>query len=1251
MDKFELLTNLKDACVRTAGQQGFAVRQDVSLKTCDLLITNQCVGVFFAVASSESPILELWRMAQSEIAGVRDAPAANKLPRDLVLTLIAAKEEDQGLTNEIVTDPYICRKLVLYLNGHPVTEALELLPFWPAPEFEESSASLSAQTVESTLTRSGFDPSFVADLTRPLFKGIVSKIEKRSYSLRTTEKTQIQASVISSKKPVGSLKQADTRTVRISNLDLLDFRGLRKIDGGIDLSGDVVFVYGPNGTGKTSLFDALEWVATGSVERLSWDPDDVDAHEDSLINLFSTENCARVTTTLSTGDKISRELRIDGAVTNRINGKKAREDQMTKAFVHNEAPPGVDKGLLRRLIRHSHFLGQHSIREFITGGDERRDPAEYRFRILSQLFGRQDFVKTNDKLSRLLRELDSKLLTLREQHKIRSEGLQAIERSIQERTAVLEKRRAALKAGPLSSDLAQFRKRLEELEIYQGRRVEKGIEAPNVLSSYLVETEAALTARKENLQKEYSRMRFLVREMNERSKRVKRIQEINEQIQELKKKMSEEQNNLATLNKGIKERESELRLAKSKEGELSAALRVAEWSLDNGESFAEAKRQLVNRRKAHETLELRAAGAEKERLELMREKENSEEALPALRTKLIAIEGRRSQLLLLADALDSLPASFVELRNSSKSEMTLSEQLAIGQESLKEVSEKLATVETEFARLEAILAASSQQRQRTNDLVAELAEHVDSGTCPLCGQDHGSKGNLRDRIKDQLSHIPAGMFELTSQREQLRNQIDEFRRQLVTSQKQVKALSSKVDQAKGVSKEITSLQNRWRLLALQLGLLSNEDDFEQFIKEAKLDFKDEEYTDLRSAVADLEGKIENCTRRIAEHAQKQEQLGSEVHRSQEILKQAVSKVDRLSKEASDLGIEIDVYDAKKADKNRNSAAGALEVERGKVSQVEQGLASAKEKATKVTDSLELLRSKRDILKKEQIELLAAEDTLQGELTAEQLPIDSTEQAVNLRLLSLQKQIDSCVELQRERDRLYEAVSIEQLSLDIDMETKLLKEESEKLAPTEARIKLFDSWKAELTDCTESIRAEQKVGVEQQVEELAPTINKIWKRLSPHPVFDDIRMEIIRRKGKDSALRIKASVNGSTMEIGQASQPAVPPSSYFSEAQINVLALSIFLAIAVRQSWSGLRLIAIDDPVQQMDDLNANAFFDLIRGLVPSGHQFLIATCDQQLYRMALEKFACLNVNGKTRFVGYRLKGVSRKGPQVIRDVP
>ncbi len=74
-------------------------------------------------------------------------------------------------------------------------------------------------------------------------------------------------------------------------------------------------------------------------------------------------------------------------------------------------------------------------------------------------------------------------------------------------------------------------------------------------------------------------------------------------------------------------------------------------------------------------------------------------------------------------------------------------------------------------------------------------------------------------------------------------------------------------------------------------------------------------------------------------------------------------------------------------------------------------------------------------------------------------------------------------------------------------------------------------------------------------------------------------------------------------------------------------------------------------VKILDDLNANAFFDLIRGLVTSGQRFLIATCDLHLYRMALEKFACLNTPESQRFIAYRLSGVSKNGPKVIADAP
>jgi len=102
---------------------------------------------------------------------------------------------------------------------------------------------------------------------------------------------------------------------------------------------------------------------------------------------------------------------------------------------------------------------------------------------------------------------------------------------------------------------------------------------------------------------------------------------------------------------------------------------------------------------------------------------------------------------------------------------------------------------------------------------------------------------------------------------------------------------------------------------------------------------------------------------------------------------------------------------------------------------------------------------------------------------------------------------------------------------------------------------------------------------------------------------------------------------------------VSPPAFFSDAQMNSLAITVFLAGALRQRWSGFKTILIDDPVQQMDEMNVYAFIDLIRGL--SGqHQFIIFTCSREFYLLALDKLVCLNKCKQGSFQGYRLEGIA-----------
>ena len=54
---------------------------------------------------------------------------------------------------------------------------------------------------------------------------------------------------------------------RLKRLTIDSFRGIRD-EVEFDLDATTVILSGPNGTGKTSVFDALQWVMLGKIPRL-----------------------------------------------------------------------------------------------------------------------------------------------------------------------------------------------------------------------------------------------------------------------------------------------------------------------------------------------------------------------------------------------------------------------------------------------------------------------------------------------------------------------------------------------------------------------------------------------------------------------------------------------------------------------------------------------------------------------------------------------------------------------------------------------------------------------------------------------------------------------------------------------------------------------------------------------------------------------------------------------------------------------
>ena len=55
-------------------------------------------------------------------------------------------------------------------------------------------------------------------------------------------------------------------TEKVQRLDMRSFRGIPgEMDGGFG-KGESIAIYGDNGTGKSTIADALEWFFTGGIE-------------------------------------------------------------------------------------------------------------------------------------------------------------------------------------------------------------------------------------------------------------------------------------------------------------------------------------------------------------------------------------------------------------------------------------------------------------------------------------------------------------------------------------------------------------------------------------------------------------------------------------------------------------------------------------------------------------------------------------------------------------------------------------------------------------------------------------------------------------------------------------------------------------------------------------------------------------------------------------------------------------------------
>lgn len=993
----------------------------------------------------------------------------------------------------------------------------------------------------------------------------------------------------------------------------------------------VTILVGPNGLGKSSLFDAIEWGLTGQVERLdriSTDEirnQDVRRYYSRRMNNNSLAKEFAVELLFDDGQSLLRSCQLKNAAKETFEDVPSDPEGAVNILRAPEWSLPLKAHQLTTYLHQTHWLSQASSNRFLARGSQERWAA---------IRGPAGVERLNLVQGRL--------------------GLKT-KRSLTERRKGYESA-----VTDSTNRLERWKSILQRREFLQQRAAGGGALSPNDASVRLRSLEAQIA---QLLNFKQNGNTILAEATNTR------LRQIFEQIQEAEKHLAVMVQLLAIIRpipSAWLKYQAEQRILRVSQGtaqeDTRLAIAAAEEKLARNQALAVRLAKAAEQQQQEEesrniifhiaskieeenilSLELKAAEEEWERSE--DETKAAIEETQVARQKLSSLhqdEQKRREYSAKIEEINTLKILFEEWKNKSLNSIFNKLQLEKLTNKLvelnnssnhleskrKEQEEKLRHAELQFSELQ----KQSSALQGAVSAVASLLEDTDS-ECPVCLA-YYEHGELRRRVSRALATEDVKLAkaeERVTAESKAAKEIDNEQRVLII-------------QTTAIQQELTSINAERSLAELLWEKLITSPGLAGVPSEAEA-----VETYLSVNTVRLEQAMASITSRLSEVGQDAARLELEVEEKLSVEKTKTITSSTLRERAQGLRLRLHELASILVNHSELAIAMANDEERKNY----QNFATEKlEKArfSYMNLASELQRSKEECY-------LASETCREAErryalITQEVQQIDAT-------LLSLQREWeradqhgapnDESVQLWNEKiqiqTRLLEQVRLEHQQINEGLSrwdaVEQLRESSTEVASSINELGLNSEQSCTEYHEAQVIQAEERLRWVESAQNAAKWLDEALREqassyipnvLGPVNVLASKFLQalsVFPRQSVGIALSTWNSKDHLVLRLRKehADMPDdLSPTHLLSEGQLSAVSLSLLFGMSINYRWSKWRALLLDDPLQYNDIIHTAAFADVIRNLVlRQQYQIIISTHDSETANFLYRKLSSGNV--------------------------